>query len=201
MAFQKSVGLYNVEATQGDRASQNVTIYFPTNFLAGGTVKVGGFVWRDSTNGEREVVASGSGRPLGFVERIIDNPMINITTEGTLDIAEGNNVSVAIRGDFYVKADASVSVGDPVYAEVATGAVTFTADGANTVETGYIAVTSGASGDMVIITNMFQTVAENISGVLGYKNGGTGLSALGTAGQVLKTNAGATAIEWGTDAT
>ena len=31
-----------------------------------------------------------------------------------------------------------------------------------------------------------------------YTFGGTGLAALGTAGQVLKTNSGASAIEWGT---
>lgn len=36
------------------------------------------------------------------------------------------------------------------------------------------------------------------TGVLGVAHGGTGLSALGTAGQVLATNSGATAIEWAT---
>lgn len=159
MAFQKTVGLYNVAATQGDRANQNPFVYFPTNFLAGGTVKVGGFVWRDATNGEREVVASGSGRPLGFVERTINHNNMNIALEGTLDIPEGGNVTVARRGDFFVKADASVAVGATVYAKVASGEVTFTADSPNTVDTGYIAVTSGAVGDMVIISNMAQTVA------------------------------------------
>ena len=33
---------------------------------------------------------------------------------------------------------------------------------------------------------------------VGYTHGGTGLSALGTAGQVIKVNAGADALEWGT---
>lgn len=37
-----------------------------------------------------------------------------------------------------------------------------------------------------------------IAGTLDYTNGGTGLTALGTANQVLATNAGATAIEWQT---
>ena len=41
-------------------------------------------------------------------------------------------------------------------------------------------------------------VAEfTTSDTLGYADGGTGLSALGTAGQVLKVNTGATAIEFG----
>jgi len=42
-------------------------------------------------------------------------------------------------------------------------------------------------------------LAEYQSGeFIDYSFGGTGLSALGTAGQVLKTNSGASAIEWGT---
>ena len=159
MAFQKTVGLYNAPATVGDRASQNPTVYFPTNFLAGGTVKVGGFVWRDSTNGEKEVVATGTGKPLGFIERTINHPLDTVAVEGTLDIPEGSNVTVAMRGDFYVKADASVAVGATVYAVLATGEVTFTAGSGTTVDTGYKAMTSGTSGDMVIISNMFQTVA------------------------------------------
>ncbi len=159
MAFQKTVGMYNAPATQGDRANQNPTIYTPTNFLAGGTVKVGGFVWRDATNGEREVVATGTGRPLGFVERVLNNNNTDLAVEGTLDIQEGGNVSVASRGDFFVKADATVAVGATVYAVLATGAVTFTAGSGTTVDTGWKAMTSGASGDMVIISNLMQTVA------------------------------------------
>ena len=37
--------------------------------------------------------------------------------------------------------------------------------------------------------------------IVSAKMGGTGLSSLGTAGQVLKTNSGATALEWSTPAT
>ncbi len=37
-----------------------------------------------------------------------------------------------------------------------------------------------------------------VTGVAGFANGGTGLSALGTGLQVLRTNAGATAMEWAT---
>lgn len=41
-------------------------------------------------------------------------------------------------------------------------------------------------------------LANDVSGTLPISNGGTGLSALGTAGQVLRVNAGATALEYGT---
>jgi len=41
-------------------------------------------------------------------------------------------------------------------------------------------------------------LSEYVSGdTLGYAHGGTGLSALGSAGQVLRTNGAANAIEWG----
>ena len=41
-------------------------------------------------------------------------------------------------------------------------------------------------------------LSEFVSGdTLGYAHGGTGLSALGSAGQILRTNSSANAIEWG----
>ena len=36
-----------------------------------------------------------------------------------------------------------------------------------------------------------------VSDTIGYADGGTGLNTLGTAGQILKVNSGATALEWG----
>lgn len=43
-------------------------------------------------------------------------------------------------------------------------------------------------------------LSEFVSGdTLGYAHGGTGLSSLGSAGQILKVNSGANAIEWGSE--
>lgn len=152
-SFQKNVGFYNKTAIAGDRASQNPTVYVPTNFLAGGVVKVGGFVWRDTTNPATEVVASGSGAPLGFIERTINHDNFNIEVEGTLAIPEEGNVTVAQKGDFFVVADGAVSIGDKVYANTTTGAVTFTS-GEGAVDTGYVAMTAAAAtGELVIISN------------------------------------------------
>lgn len=151
-AFQKSVGFYNPVATKGDRASQNPTVYIPLNFLAGGTVKVGGFVWRDTTSPGTEVVASGSGAPLGFIERTINHDNYTISVEGTLDIQEGSNVTVAHRGDFFVVADKSVSIGDVLYADTTDGSAVFTS-GNDTVDSGFVAVTAGNTGDLIIVSN------------------------------------------------
>ena len=157
-SFQKTVGLYNKTALAGDRSSQNPTVYIPANFLAGGTVNVGGFVWADKTNPATEVVATGSGTPLGFIERTINHDNFDVSVEGTLAIPEGAEVTVAMRGDFYAVADGAVTVGAKVYANTDTGAVTFTS-GAKTVDTGYVAMTAAAaSGDLVVISNWAKTI-------------------------------------------
>jgi hypothetical protein len=154
-SFQKNVGLSNKVAIQGDRANQNPTIYDCVNFLAGsGNVEVGSFVWRDTTNPETVVVNSGSSVAVveGFVERT-QNVNGFSYDPADMTIVEGDNVTVARKGDFFVEADGAVSIGDTVYADYSDGSVTFTS-GATTVDSGYKAKTSAsASGDMVIISN------------------------------------------------
>lgn len=154
-SFQQSVGLKNKVAIQGDRANQNPTVYSATNFLAGsGGVEVGSFVFRDTTNPESMVVNTGSSVAVveGFVERVQN---VNGFTFDPADmtIAEGENVSVARKGDFYAEADGAVSIGDTVYTDYTDGSVTFTS-GATTTDTGFKAKSTAAdSGDMVIISN------------------------------------------------
>jgi hypothetical protein len=100
-------------------------VYAPVNFTTKGTVKVGGFVWRDTTDASK-VAAAGTGAPLGFMERVQNFANYDVNVEGTLAIPENSEVNVAIQGDFYVVADAAVTIGATVYADTTTGAVTFT---------------------------------------------------------------------------
>ena len=151
-SYQKDVALYNNKAIAGDRANQQVVIYTPTNFTTASAVKVGGFVWRDTTNPETQIAAAGSDAPLGFMERVQNFPNYTIGAEGTLEIPAGCEVNVAVKGDFYVVADGAVSVGDTVYADTTDGSVTFTSSG-TTEDSGFVAFTSAsASGELVIIT-------------------------------------------------
>lgn len=152
-SYQKDVAQYNKPAMQGDRANQQEVIYTPTNFTAASAVNVGGFVWRDVTNPETQVAAStvGTDKPLGFLERVQNYDNFNESVEGTLEVPAGSEVNVAVKGDFFIAADASVSVGDTVYADPDTGAASFI--GTDKTATDFKAFTSGASGDMVIITN------------------------------------------------
>lgn len=215
MAMQKKVNLYQAVAVQGDRASQNPTVYMPFNFLAGGSITVGTFVWQDPAN-PNEILNSGTGAPLGFIERILTNFNYVLTSEGTLIVEEGGELAVAVRGDFYALADASVTVGMAVFANNTTGAVKFAEAGSTQsgyTETNWRALTAGAAGDLIIISNWTsQAVAaggpapdlsayakadlSNVTGQLPIANGGTGVTAVGTAGQVLSTNAAADGTEW-----
>lgn len=151
--FQQTVNTYNKVAIDGDRANNQPAVYTPHNFLAAEGVEVGSFVWRDSTHPETHVAGSTSGAdaPLGFVERVQNVPNYNETVEGTLAIPEGSPVEVAVKGDFFITADASHSVGDDVYAYVASGKPTFSTT--MSIKTGFKAFTAGDNGDMTIITN------------------------------------------------
>ena len=152
-SYQKDVQKYNKEAIVGDRANQQEVIYTPINLVTPadlGTavaVKVGNFAWR---KGADQAVGAGAGAPVGFVERVQNYQYYDIDSEGTLVVPNGAAVEIAVKGDFFVQADASVSVGDTVYANNTTGAATFSSSGAT--DTGFKAFTAGASGDMVIIT-------------------------------------------------
>ena len=151
--YQQEVGKYNKPAIAGDRANQQEVIYTPINLVTPadlGTavaVKVGNFAWR---KGADQAVGAGAGAPVGFVERVQNYQYYDIDSEGTLVVPNGAAVEIAVKGDFFVQADASVSVGDTVYANNTTGAATFSSSGAT--DTGFKAFTAGASGDMVVIT-------------------------------------------------
>lgn len=212
MAMQKKVNLYQAASVQGDRASQNPTVYMPFNFLAGGSITVGTFVWQNPAN-PNEILNSGTGAPLGFIERILTNFDYVLTAEGTLIVEEGGELAVAVRGDFYALADAAVTVGMAVFANNTTGAVKFAAAGSSQsgyTETNWRALTAGAAGDLIIISNWTSQAVmaapdlsayakadlSNVTGQLPIANGGTGVTAVGTAGQVLSTNAAADGTEW-----
>lgn len=153
--YQQSVCKYNKEAIPGDRANNQDVIYTPENLVSKpdlGTavaVKVGNFAWRVSGHPE-QVVGAGASAPVGFVERVQNYQYYDIDSEGTLVVPDGTPVEIAVKGDFFVKADASVSAGDTVYANNTTGAATASSSGAT--DSGFKYWNAAASGDMVIIT-------------------------------------------------
>ena len=150
--YQQSVATTNKAAIPGDRANNQVAIYAPENFVvAGGTavaVKAGGFVWRNSDN---QIEGGGTGAPLGFMERVQNQPNYDVSVPGSLVIPGGAEVNVAVQGDFYIEADATTSAGATVYAVTSNGAATLTS-AAGVEDTGFKTFNATTSGGMAIIT-------------------------------------------------
>lgn len=154
MAFATSVELYPAPAVQGDRANQNPTIYTAHNFLTAAPTTVGQFVWRDSTLPAVACNVTGSGAPLGIVERTHENAAEAFNFDASLAIPAKNNVSVIEKGQVWVVADTTVTVGMKAFATLADGTIQFAAAGATVtgaVETAWTAVTAGAADDLVIV--------------------------------------------------
>ena len=153
-SYQKEVGKYNKEAIPGDRANNQEVIYTPENLVTPADlgpalpVQVGGFAWKNS---DGQAVGNGSGAPVGFAERVQNYQYYDMTDEGTLVVPNGAAVELAVKGDFFVQADATTSAGATVYANTSNGAATLTS-GASTVDTGFKTWGATTSGGMAIIT-------------------------------------------------
>ena len=153
--YQQSVGKYNKEAIPGDRANNQDVIYTPENLVtpadlgtAYAPVQVGGFAWK---NANGQAVGNGSGAPVGFAERVQNYQYYDMTDEGTLVVPNGASVELAVKGDFFIAADATTSAGATVYANTSNGAATLTSGG-STVDTGFKTWNATTSGGMAIIT-------------------------------------------------
>ena len=157
--MQKSVDLVVKKGFEGQRVTTDQNIYTCENYLSNGTVKAGAFAFKSSAsgNGEQMGVVSATGTVLvGFVERVVD-ASIAPTVEATDVYPSGFPVAVALKGQFYVTANATVSAGMLVLVKGDTGAISFanqTSDGL--IDTGFKVVlpdgkTSANNGDVIVI--------------------------------------------------
>ena len=154
-SYQKEVGKYNKSAIPGDRANNQEVIYTAENLVtppdlgtAYSAVQVGGFAWK---NTDGQAVGNGSGAPVGFAERVQNYQYYDMTDEGTLIVPNGASVQLAVKGDFFIQADATTSAGATVYANTSNGAATLTS-GAGVADTGFKTWNATTSGGMAIIT-------------------------------------------------
>lgn len=157
--MQKSVDLVVKKGFDGQRVTTDQNIYTCENYLSDGTVKAGAFAFKGSAtgNGEQFGVVSATGTALvGFVERVVD-ASIAPTVEATDVYPSGFPVAVALKGQFYVTANTTVSAGMSVFVKGDTGAISFasqTSDGL--IDTGFKVVlpdgkTSAKNGDVIVI--------------------------------------------------
>lgn len=153
MALQKQVFQSVAIGVPGSKADLNAADYYPNSLTAEGDVVAGTFVWL-GTEPELDAKNSGTGEPLGLVERNIVYPKYDILEDGTLTIADGETLTVAVRGCFYVATTTAATVGQTVFASTTDGSVITGAAGstvADAVETGWTVITAGAAGETIII--------------------------------------------------
>ena len=129
-------------------------------------------------------------------------------TSGNLIIKSGTTTALTFSGaNVTLAGDLTIS-GDDIIMATNTSGAALIADGTNfnpVVISGDISIGStgtAAIGSGVIvnadIANSTINLTTKVTGTLPVANGGTGLAALGTSLQVLRTNSGATALEFGT---
>lgn len=157
--LQKSVGLYPAIGIPGQQVAFNQAVYTPQNYLSDGTVQCGGFAFAvaASTTGTAvkfpiaSLKGSAGAKPIGFVERTF-TASIELGTDTPDIYPKGAELTIAVRGDYYIVAPAAATIGQAVLCDPTTGAITFGAAGAAN-DTGWTVQTAVAKGDTIIISN------------------------------------------------
>lgn len=161
MPFQQSVNTYPAGGVTGQRAGLNpVAMLLPVPTAGEGGVTVGNAVWLDpdaptTVIMETAQVASAYPPPVGIVVRDMAST-IPCEDEATMQISEGRPVAVAVRGDLLIAAPAAATVGQKVFANYTTGALSLGAAGgsvASSVETAWVVRSAGQTGDIIHISN------------------------------------------------
>lgn len=157
--LQKSVGLYPAIGIPGQQVAFNQAVYTPQNYLSDGTVQCGGFAFAVAAFPTGTAVkfpiaslkGSAEAKPIGFVERTF-TASIELGTDTPDIYPKGSELTIAVRGDYYIVAPAVATLGQAVLCDPTTGAITFGAAGAAN-DTGWTVQTAGAKGDTIIISN------------------------------------------------
>lgn len=152
--FQTTINQRPALGVQGDKATLNPCVYTTFNPLAEGPVVVGTFVW---TGTEANLAKnSGTGQPLGIVERNLSYWNYNIIEGASLAAPDGSNLQVARKGDYYTTSKTTATRGQKVFATLADGTIQTGAAGATiegAIETPWTVDEGGAAGDLIVITS------------------------------------------------
>lgn len=164
MAFQSTMNRVNTFGIQGDLANGQEPRYTPTTprVKAGETIYAGDFVWVTDTNGVSECAkASQSGKPTGIVQRVMD-VALPCTQTASLQVPEGHKADVIVWGYVFVKTTDTASVGNKLFVNNTTGAITNKAAGSSVsgaTETDWVIKslannTTSSTGSVVIASNV-----------------------------------------------
>ena len=153
--FQTVVNIMPAAGMPGQQVSINAA-YTAYNYVSDGTLTAGTFAFADpadAANGMPQLAHSkvaSNGRLLGFVQRV-HSGVVNVPfASGTNVYTEGQSVTIAVRGQFYmaVPDSGTATEGQSVLCDPTTGATTN--------DTGWVVhllqgETSAGEGDLVII--------------------------------------------------
>ena len=164
MTFQSTVNRVNTYGLPGDLANGQVPHYTATTprVAANETIYTGDFVWVTDVDTVATCSKAGTGKPSGIVQRVLDVPAYNIKSEGSLQIPAGRTAQVINWGDVFVKVTNSAAVGNKIFVNNTTGAITAAAAGSTqsgATETDFTVVSlannaASATGSIVIVSNV-----------------------------------------------
>lgn len=160
MALQKVVNIDPALGVPGSQATFYNEVTTINNYISDGTATAGKFAFEGtatvntagSNMGIAKATATASTKPLGLVVRLIDGVLTD-GVDSSLIYERGCNVTIAIRGDFYVLAEGTATVGDSVNVNPTTGAMTYGAASDGAVATGFTVAQGGSLGDVIVISN------------------------------------------------
>jgi len=157
MAFQTEVKLYSGVGQEGQPASNSPIIAAaggPGAYQAGvNGLRMCRFAWRDATD-PKKLNNTGTGKPVGYIYNNA-NATINYLQSNSLLITAGREASPIVGGDFWAKSTTAATVGQKVFAVLATGLLATGAAGATiegAVETDWFVASPAAIGDLLIIS-------------------------------------------------
>lgn len=156
MALQTVVNTELAVGVAGDLVNVTDKMYTAVNPIAETAVTAGCFVCQ-GTDPMKQCKLGGT-VPMGIAQRVYQYNNESLVAGASMTIPAGSGVSVIKKGYVYVAATAAATVGQKVFAVLATGAIKTGAAGASVsgaVETDWSVLTPAtAAGDIIVIGNI-----------------------------------------------
>lgn len=156
MALQTVVNKELAVGVAGDLVNVTDKMYTAVNPIAETDVTAGCFVCQ-GTDALKQCKLGGT-VPMGIAQRVYQYNNDSLAAGASMTIPAGSGVSVIKKGYVYVAATAAATVGQKVFAVLATGAIKTGAAGATVsgaVETDWSVLTPAtAAGDIIVIGNI-----------------------------------------------